>query len=187
MLKIELPTKAPSIWERIDKLRIRSLDVLAPGMIIRVNGYLRDAAQYKIVPGTDEVYDPMVFETARTDELQRIYYEQGTTNAPTAIYGWHFYCLAIDTISRSKEWSVSQKWWRFNASLMRRNGIDPGYDWRKQDEPHGQFGTLKASPSDVARALYFGTPHWNGMSTFAPDDPRHLQGLKRVWEAVKAI
>lgn len=185
MLKLDIPVEAPSVWKRIDELRINSLDRLAPGMEARVKAYLADAAKVRTIDG--ETFDPIVFETARTDELQRIYFSQGTTNAPTAIYGWHFFCLAIDVISKSKGWSVSQSWWRLNASLMRRNGIDPGFDWRKPDEPHGQFGTLKVSPSDVARTLYFGTPNWHSMKTFEPDDPRHMIGLRKVWRAVGAL
>jgi hypothetical protein len=184
MLKVELPVKAPSVWVRIANLRIKSLDNLAPIMRTRVDNYLADAAKIKTVNG--EKFDPIVFETARVDELQQIYFEQKTTKARTAIYGWHFYWLAIDVISKSKEWSVSEAWWELNASIMRRHGIDPGHDWNSPDDPHGQFGTLKKSPSDLARTLYFGTPHWQGMKTFAPDDPRHMRGLKRVWKAVGA-
>lgn len=185
MIKVELPTKAPSVWVRIKELRTNSLSNLAPTMRARVEDYLQETKTIKTVNG--EKFDPIVFETARVDELQRIYYEQGTTKAPTAIYGWHFYWLAIDVISASKEWAVSEAWWKLNADLMRRHGIDPGYDWKEKDRPHGQFGTLHKSPSDVARTLYFGTAYWQGMKTFAPDDPRHLRGLKRVWQAVKAM
>jgi hypothetical protein len=184
MLKVDIPVKAPSIWERIDKLRINDPCRLAPGMRARVLAYMEEAKGIKLV--RLEKFDPIIFETARVDELQRIYYEQGTTNAPTAIYGWHFYELAIDVVSESKGWSVSQAWWRLNASLMRKHDIDPGLDWKKPDEPHGQFGTLKASPSDIARTLYFGTPNWRGMKTFASDDPRHITGLMKVWKAVGA-
>lgn len=185
MIKTEIPVKAPSIWVRIKALRIQDTAHLAPLMRTRVDNYLDDAATIKTVNG--ERFDPYVFETARVDELQRIYFEQGTTKAPTAIYGWHFFWLAIDVISRSKEWAVSTAWWKTNASLMRKHGIDPGFDWVHPDEPHGQFGTLKKSPSDLARTLYFGTPKWQGMDTFALDDPRHMKGLQRVWTAVGAM
>jgi hypothetical protein len=185
MLKVEIPTKAPSIWVRIANLRINSLDSLAPIMRARTEDYLEDAVRIKTVNG--EIFDPIVFETARVDELQQIYFDQGTTKAATAIYGWHFYGLAIDVISKSKEWSVKTSWWRANAALMRAHGIDPGFDWNNPDEPHGQFGTLRKSPSDLARTLYFGTAHWQGMKTFAPDDPRHMRGLRRVWKAVGAM
>lgn len=185
MLKVEIPAKEPSVWVRIASLRTNSLDKLAPMMRKRVEAYLEEAAKTKMVG--KEVFDPIVFETARVDELQRIYFQQGTTKAATAIYGWHFYWLAIDTISKSKEWSVSKRWWSYNADLMRNHGIDPGFDWNNPDEPHGQFGTVGKSPSDLARTLYFGTPHWQGMQTFPVDDPRHMRGLQRVWKAVGAI
>lgn len=185
MLKVEIPTEAPSVWKRIEKLRIKDICRLAPSMKARVEAYLEDAKKIKTVNG--EVFDPIVFETARVDELQQIYYEQGTTDAPTALYGWHFYELAIDVISKSKGWSVSYAWWKTNASLMRQHGIDPGFDWHKQDLPHGQFGTLKKSPSDLARTLYFGTPKWHDLTIPSPDSGAHYEGLRRVWKAVGAL
>ena len=183
MLKVEIPTKAPSIWVTIANLRNNRIDALAPRFQERVSEYLFDAKKITTVNG--EVFDPIVFETSRVDALQQIYFEQGTTKARTAIYGWHFFGLAIDVISRSKEWKVKETWWEANAKLMEKHGIDPGRRWNSPDDPHGQFGTLKKSPSDTARSLYFGTPHWQGMRTFT--DARHLEGLKRVWKAVGAM
>lgn len=184
MLKIDLPVKAPSIWVEIESLRDNRLEHLAPKMQDRVLILIHDCKKISTVNG--EVFDPIVFETARPQRLQEIYYQQGTTNAPTAIYGWHFYGLAIDVISKSKQWSVKPTWWAMLARLMRMNKIDPGYDWFKKDEPHGQFGGLKKSPSDLARTLYFGTPYWNDMRPFT-DPAAHRQGLERVWRAVGAM
>lgn len=183
MNKTLIPTKAPSVWATIARLRINRIDALAPKMQDRVNAMLADAKKIASVDG--ERFDPIVFETARVDELQRIYYRQGTTKAYSAIYGWHFYGLAVDFISKSQEWSVSGAWWETLAKLMEKHGIDPGRRWKHPDDPHGQFGTLKPSPSDLSRTLYFGTPHWAGLETFT--DERHEQGLRRVWKAVGAV
>lgn len=182
MLKTDIPAKAPSVWVTIARLRINRVDALAPQMQTRVQAFLADAADVGTVNG--EVFDPVVFETARVDALQQIYYDQGTTKARTAIYGWHFYGLALDVISASQEWSVKSSWWERMAVLMEKHGIDPGRRWTTPDDPHGQFGTLKKSPSDAARALYFGTAQWQGLATYTDD--RHLEGLRRVWHAVGA-
>lgn len=184
MLKIEIPTKAPSIWVEIASLRDNRLEHLAPVMRDRVIRMQQDWKKIATING--ELFDPVVFETARPERLQQIYFQQGTTKAPTAIYGWHFYGLAIDVISKSKEWSVKNTWWSTLARTMRMNKIDPGYDWIKKDEPHGQFGGLKKSPSDRARLLYFGTPNWEGMHPFT-DPAEHRAGLERVWRAVGAM
>ncbi len=158
--------------------------MLAPAMRGRVEGYILDARKIDVVNG--EAFDPIIFETSRSERLQEIYFEQGTTRAFTAIYGWHFYCVAVDIISRKKEWSVSEAWWKESARLMRKNGIDPGYDWHEKDRPHGQFHGIKKSPSDLSRTLYFGTAHWQGMKPFT-DSAEHHAGLERVWRKIGAM
>jgi hypothetical protein len=184
MLKVEIPIKAPSIWDTINSLRIHDMDHLAPVFRARIEAMMPDTKKISTVNG--ELFDPIVFETARVDALQRIYYEQGSTNAPSALYGWHFYGLAADWISKSKEWSVRQSWWKLLAQYMRKYRIDPGLDWVHPDDPHGQFGGLKKSPSDRARMLYFGTNNWAGMTPFT-DPAEHRAGLERVWRAVGAM
>ena len=184
MLKIDIPVKAPSIWVEIESLRDHDISHLAPKMQDRVYMLMHD--WNKILTVNGELFDPIVFETARPERLQEIYFQQGTTRAATAIYGWHFYGLAIDVISQRKKWSVKETWWQTLARTMRANKIDPGYDWFNKDEPHGQFGGLKKSPSDLARTLYFGTPRWYGMKPFT-DPEQHRQGLERVWRAVGAM
>jgi len=185
MLKTDIPIKAPSIWVRIEELRINRLDRLAPMMKERVEALLEDAKKIGSING--ELFDPIVFETDRVDELQRIYYEQGTTNAPTAIYGWHFFGLATDMISKSKKWSVKDSWWRALGKLAERNGLKSGYFWKRKDSPHIYFGTLKDSPSDIARTLYFSTPNWRGVKVFPDQSPEDITGLHKVWKAVGAM
>ena len=185
MLKTDIPLKAPSIWVRIEQLRINKLDRLAPIMLDRVNAMMADAKKIATING--EVFDPIVFETDRLDELQQIYYEQGTTNAPTAIYGWHFYGLAIDVISKSKGWDVKNTWWNTLANLAVKHNLKSGHFWHRKDSPHIYFGSLKDSPSDLARTLYFGTPAWRGMSVFPDQSPQDIKGLHKVWTAVGAM
>ena len=183
MLKTEIPALVPNIWTTIAKLRINRVDALAPKMQTYVAACLAECRTVGLVNG--QLFDPIVFETIRTDALQRIYFNQGTTKAPTAIYGWHFYGLAVDVISASREWSVTPAWWTKLAEIMERHGLDAGHRWTRPDDPHGQFGTVKGSPSDLARTLYFGTPHWQTLSTY--DGAAHTAGLRRVWEDVGAL
>jgi hypothetical protein len=184
MLKTSIPVEAPSIWLEIKALRDSNLDHLAPLMKARSLAFLEDCKKVTIV--NTERFDPIIFETRRPERLQEIYFQQGTTHAPTALYGWHFYGLAIDVISRSKEWDVRSSWWKLMADFMRRNSIDPGHDWLDPDDPHGQLHGLKKSPSDIARQLYFGTAKWAGMLPFT-DPSEHQAGLERVWRAVGAM
>lgn len=182
MLKDEIPTASSSIWTRIKTLRTDDIGLLAPKMREAVLALLEDAKSVGDVGGVP--FDPDVFETWRPDELQRIYFQQGTTKASTAIYGWHFFGLAVDIISTSREWSVPEAWWQTLAHLAQKHGLDAGYHWKHPDKPHLQWGYCKPSPSDAARELYFGTPDWKGKPVLESD--AHRRGLARVWSAVSA-
>lgn len=107
--------------------------------------------------------DAMVFEAHRSAELQALYYARGRTKIPPArtvtnarsnLYSWHGYGLAVDVISQAHYWSPPEpQWWARMATIFKRHGCDWGGDWRQVDLPHIQYGTLKASPSDLARKL----------------------------------
>jgi hypothetical protein len=104
--------------------------------------------------------DPVVFEAVRSHELQRHYYAQGRTRpgavityAPSALYSWHGYGLAVDVVSASKAWGFSAEWIQRVATILKGVGLDWGGDWRRVDLPHFQWGTLKPSPSNRAREL----------------------------------
>lgn len=119
--------------------------------------------------------DVIVFEAARSDELQRYYYAQGRTrpgkiitNAASAQFGWHFYRLAVDVISAKRGWDVTDSWQLAVAEIFEKVGLDWGGRWRSPDFPHYQWGRLRSSPSDRARQLYA------------------EGGLARVWQEVGA-
>lgn len=129
--------------------------------------------------------DVEVNETARTNELQRIYYQQGTSHAETAEKSWHFYRLALDNISRTYGWFnnraakaawpdpkvraiVCDTWFRQMAEVFKRHGFDAGIDWHDPDPPHVQWGTLSKSPHDAPRLFAEG-------------------GFEKVWQAVGAM
>jgi peptidoglycan L-alanyl-D-glutamate endopeptidase CwlK len=118
----------------------------------------------------------VVYEARRSDELQRYYYEQGrtrpgniVTNASSAIFGWHYYGLAVDVIHPRLKWSTTVPWQIAVAEVFEGVGLDWGGRWRKPDIPHFQFGRLRSSPSDRARQLL------------------REGGLNAVWREVGAI
>jgi hypothetical protein len=125
--------------------------------------------------------DAYAYETLRSDELQELYYARGrtdidgefplgetVTNARSAQFGWHFFGLAADIISKSREWKVSDDWRHKVCAIMRKHGLKCGADWPHPDLPHVQWGACRNTPSDGARSLYA------------------EGGLPAVWAAVNA-
>ena len=152
-----------------EALVVDDLTELAPGMKRRVDAALAACHAANL--------DVIVYETVRTEELQELYYARGRTTIPPyrrvtnvqdAKYGWHFYGLAVDVISKSKRWAQPESWWYKVAVLFKEQDLDWGGDWESPDIPHFQFGGIRKSPSDKARALYASG------------------GKKAVWEAVGA-
>lgn len=144
-------------------MRINDFKFLAPLMRIRVENFIMQSLKFG--------YHIRIHETLRTNELQMIYYEQGTTKAATAEGSWHFYGLAIDFVHREFDWFTGKsaklrwpnavarekagvKWFTDVAQIGKDCGLDWGGDWNRPDYPHMQFDTLKKSPSNLARTLY---------------------------------
>lgn len=190
MNKPELESK-PDVWAEIARLRISRLDILAPRVQEAARAALDECHGKTVtVPvASDEVavlrLDADVCETARTNELQQLYYRMGTSNAATAEKSWHFYRLALDVISKRCGWftgaaareawpdpavraKVSHAWFRAVADVFKAHGFDWGGDWHRPDEPHMQWGTLAASPHDAPRIFAAG-------------------GFEAVWRAVGAM
>ena len=148
------------------------LGLLAPKFRAAVEAALKRCA--------DRGYDASVFETYRSDELQKIYYARGrtvipptrtVTNAPDNLRSWHGYGLAVDVISRQHHWSPPKgdAWFREVAAIFKEDGlIKWGGDWTKPDMPHFQWGQCKPSPSTTAQALI------------------KSDGMEAVWKAVGA-
>lgn len=147
----------------------RNLDELAPAMARRTRAFLSAC--------DGDGLDAMVWEAVRTPAVQAVYWALGrsvipprytVTNARDVLHSWHGFGLAIDVISRSKAWGFSAAWITHVASIATAHGLDWGGDWRVKDLPHFQFGGMKATPSDRARALFA------------------AGGLPAVWRAVGA-
>jgi len=138
----------------------------------------REAVEKSIAACNANGLDAMVYEAYRSQDLQSNYYQRGrtivpphgtVTNAASNLFSWHGYGLAVDVISRSKEWDVPETWFTQVADVFRANGCRWGGEWKMKDLPHFQWGLCRPSPSDRAREL---------ISTV---------GLRAVWEAVGAL
>jgi peptidoglycan L-alanyl-D-glutamate endopeptidase CwlK len=122
--------------------------------------------------------DAYVYEAYRTPELQAEYYARGrtkrppfttVTNAPDNLNSWHGYGLAVDVISRSRQWNAGRDWFAEIAEVFKANECRWGGDWKQADLPHFQWHLCMASPSAEARRLITS------------------QGALAVWRAVRAV
>lgn len=153
-------------------LRQSSLELLAPKFRAAVEAALADLRAHSRA-------DAYVFETLRSDALQKLYYQQGASRAESALSSWHGYGLAIDVVSYAYGWDFfpggarhddNSWWWIEVYSTFKAHGLDAGADWATfKDYPHFQWGTLKASPSARARELFA------------------AGGLEAVWKEVGAL
>ena len=137
----------------------RDLSKLAPKF--------RDAVLLAIAECNDPAglnADAMVYEGYRTLELQQIYYARGrtvipptrtVTNAPTNLFSWHGYGLAVDIVHKTLFWNPpgGEAWFKRVADVFKQNSCKWGGDWTHADTPHMQWGQCKPSPSDEARRL----------------------------------
>jgi peptidoglycan L-alanyl-D-glutamate endopeptidase CwlK len=119
----------------------------------------------------------IVYESYRSDALQREYFRRGreikpphepVTYARSNLLSWHGYGLAVDVIHQDTGWDAGEKWFRDVARVFKAHGCKWGGDWVHADLPHFQWGKCKPSPSDVARQLIT------------------TRGVQSVWEAVGA-
>lgn len=117
-------------------------------------------------------YDPIVFETLRTEARQSFLYGFGrryddgrgiVTHSQSAEDSWHFYGLATDIVDRVKLWSAPSDFWHVYGTSARRHGLVWGGDWSGDwssadekfvDRPHCQWGNgMRRSPSPSAAAI----------------------------------
>lgn len=118
-----------------------------------------------------------VYETARTHQLARMYYQLGSSKARDGWRTWHFYFLAADIIHPTRAWAAwdgpddEDREWRGRViEHGKAIGLDWGGDWTSfKDYAHWQFGTVKPSPSDEAIRLY------------------REEGLLQLWKVVGAV
>lgn len=133
----------------------RSLGLLAPKM--------REAVEAGVAECQRLALNVEVYETYRSDALQKVYYARGrtvrppdytVTNARSNLDSWHGLGLAIDVIHAKKRWSMPASWFRAVAAVLIRYNLDWGGEWSSPDYPHFQWGYCRRSPSQRARDLY---------------------------------
>ena len=124
----------------------------------------RTAVEAAIATCRNAGLDAFVYEGYRTPALQAIYYARGrtvipptrtVTNAPTNLFSWHGYSLAVDVISQSRFWEPAEgdRWFAKVAEIFKAHDCKWGGDWRNVDLPHFQWAHCRPSPSDYARHL----------------------------------
>lgn len=158
MAALERLVPGASVWTRIAQLRQKDPACLAPAF----RAALTSGVERARAAGVDAV----IFETCRSDELQAIYYAQGTTHARTAAYSWHKYGLGADVISAAREWGAfaDRDWVRtlrraMEAEWFVRDGqrvplLAWGGLWKSPDEPHWQWGRCRPTPSQLTLDAY---------------------------------
>lgn len=146
-----------------------SLSLVAPKFALAVQNAIRDANAAGL--------DAYVYESLRSHELAVLYYARGrtiippyqtVTNATDEKNSWHGFGLAVDCISKSKQWNQPKSWFQELSLHFARYGCKWGGSWKIKDLPHFQWGLCKPSPSSVARNL---------LAT---------SGMSSVWSAVEA-
>jgi peptidoglycan LD-endopeptidase CwlK len=152
-----------------ESLISRDTTLLAPKFWEAVQAALAECATNNL--------DAFIYEAYRTEQLQSMYYARGrtvipptttVTNASSNLYSWHGFGLAVDVISRSKEWDAGDAWFAQMGAIFKNHNCKWGGDWKMKDVPHVQWGPCKPSPSDNARAILASS------------------GVQGVWEAVGA-
>lgn len=124
-------------------------------------------------------HDAVVSEAFRSDERQAYLYGFGReyddgrgviTNAATGAKSWHRYGLAVDIISRSKQWDAPEAFWRDLHDCAVDLVLTSGADWTHPDRPHVQHWCpgMHVTPSDHA---------WELLQS---------QGVEAVWKEVHA-
>lgn len=108
--------------------------------------------------------DPIVCEAFRSDERATFLagfgrdYDDGrgiVTNALDAKHTWHRYGLAVDIISKKKQWDAPSEFWNALGVAARAEGMTWGGDWHHKDLPHVQWHCerMPVSPTDLDWAL----------------------------------
>lgn len=133
-------------------LPCNSLDVLPLGFRVAV-----ECTMDRLKKGG---WDPIVFETVRSDRRQQFLYSYGrtrpgpkVTNAANASTGVHAYYLAVDIIHRTRHWN-HPRFFYWVGQHAEACGLVAGAFWKKfPDFPHVQFGAWAGAPPQWARAL----------------------------------
>jgi hypothetical protein len=142
---MKLPPPPPEVPASNDML------LVAPVFAAKVFGVVKTMER--------QGFDPIVFEAFRSDARATYLagfgrdYDDGrgiVTNALDAKRTWHRYGLAVDIISKTKEWDAPERFWAALADAAKAEGLAWGGTWKFADKPHVQWvcDHMLVSPSD---------------------------------------
>jgi hypothetical protein len=69
------------------------------------------------------------------------------TNAKDASKSMHGYGLAVDIISKSKQWDAPPSFWNALATTAEKHGLVAGLRWKMKDSPHIQWAGVPVTPT----------------------------------------
>jgi hypothetical protein len=138
----------------------RSLDLLAPAFRVKVEAVLADVRAKGL--------DPMVSESVRTADRQACIYGKGRTlaqveaagldpkwawpdnpdgkctNAASHLSSVHGHGLAVDIISKTKQWDAPKAFWDAIGASALKHGLTWGGTWKNpHDLPHIQWKLVR--------------------------------------------
>lgn len=170
---------AEDIWAKINRLRVKDMSTLAPVVFNAVNHGISlckgDSVVVTLSVGRTETLqlDPVVVETLRVQELQEIYFLQGSSRQRSVLKSMHCYGVAVDVISESFGWftnkasierwpdkdvraRVAIQWYRAVAErLMASKEMAWGGLWKRfPDSPHFQSARVPAVPNEAMISAY---------------------------------
>jgi hypothetical protein len=146
---------------------------LAPAFRIKVITVLAEL--------TEQGFDAVVAESIRTPERQASIFGKGRTvaqvvaagldakyawpdnpdgictNAASHLFSVHGHGLAVDVVSKSKQWNAPQAFWNALGAAAQKHGLTWGGTWKRpHDVPHIQWplkrnGVVYAGPNEADR------------------------------------
>lgn len=183
---------AENVWTKIARLRVKDTSFLAPVVLQAVNDGIEACKGATVVIEGEEIsLDVVVVETLRVQELQEIYFAQGTSKQKSVLKGMHVYGVAVDVVSARYLWfsdkasvekwpdskiraKASVLWYRAVADkLMATKELAWGGLWKRfPDSPHFQSSRVPSVPNDLMISTY--QKHGGGQ-----------EGREAVWKLFK--
>lgn len=128
------------------RMRQSSLGFLAPAFRVKV--------EHLVQMMEARGHDPMVFETLRLPAVQAEYFARKTSRQRDVLWSSHGHGLAVDVISKSRQWNFSPTWKADLKDICEVLQLTCGGLWKNPvDWPHVQWGAIAgAVPAELVAA-----------------------------------